>query len=106
MEEFIHIPIKICFLTNNENIGYGYILLIKLCFILNIFIEANTSIFDKDSPITNRFDIFINYFKSYFIFDLISILSFYISDSELSSLQIIFLIRLFYFTNYLKKIKE
>lgn len=38
-----------------------------------MLVVANTSFFERDSEITNHFDILINYFKTKFIPDVISL---------------------------------
>lgn len=44
VEEFIHIPLKLCFYFNIEIFGNEYEFIMKILLIINIFVEANTSI--------------------------------------------------------------
>lgn len=67
---------------------------------------ANTSFFEKDIEITNHFDILVNYLKTTFFPDLFTLIILYNKENNYQLLNLLFLIRLFYFAEYVPIIKE
>lgn len=69
-----------------------------------MLMQANSSFYDKDNPITNHKDIVVRYFKSTFLVDLVTLVclvkgnSNYADNASISccGLEVVFMLRIFY----------
>ena len=86
------IPFRLCFGVDANGNILIFETIIDAFFITDIFVQFNTSFYRKGKIIKNRKEIVINYFKTWFIIDVMSSIPYNYILTDQVMLEITFLI--------------